>query len=127
MSPRTKRLFGSAAVRTLTHSSMVAKPWKWPADDAAAAMAALAAATGWDGTLAALHGQRFASPAGGIDVPVTLAWGAKDMLLPPRQRMRVQEVLPNAQVGVLPGCGHLPMWDDPDLVVRTIKVSAARG
>ncbi len=127
MSPRTKRMFASAAVRTLTHSSMVAKPWKWPADDAAAAMTALAAATGWDGTLEALQGRRFSPPADGIDVPVTLAWGAKDKLLPPRQRMRVHELLPDAQVGVLPGCGHLPMWDDPDLVVRTIMSSTARG
>ncbi|MDQ1635715.1 MAG: hypothetical protein QOJ32_2524 [Frankiaceae bacterium] len=127
MSPRTKRLFGLAAVRTLTHSSMVAKPWRWPAEDAAAAMAALAAATGWDGTLAAVHGQRFAPPAGGIDVPVTLAWGAKDMLLPPRQRLRVHEVLPDARIGLLAGCGHLPMWDDPDLVVRAIRASAALG
>lgn len=127
MSPRTRRLLGLAAVRTLTHSSMVARPWRWPAEEAAAATEALAAAIGWDGTLAAITQGRYAPPSGGLDVPVTLAWGAKDRLLPPRQRVRVHELLPNALVGLLPGCGHLPMWDDPELVVRAVLTSTARA
>jgi pimeloyl-ACP methyl ester carboxylesterase len=126
MSPRLRRLLRPPVVRLLTHSSMVARPWRWPADEAFAAIEGLAAAAGWDGTLAALAEARYAPPPGGLDVPVTLAWGAEDRLLPPRQRVRVHEVLPNARVGLLPGCGHLPMWDDPDLVVRAVLTSTAR-
>ncbi|MDQ1632491.1 MAG: hypothetical protein QOC80_2463 [Frankiaceae bacterium] len=127
MSERTRRLLRPAAVRALTLSSLVARPWRWPADDASTAWEALSAATGWDGTLGALAQGRYVPPAGGLDVPVTLAWGAKDRLLPPRQRARVHEVLPHARVGLLLGCGHLPMWDDPDLVARVVLTSAARG
>ena len=126
ISPRTRRVLGPAAVRTLTLSSLAARPWRWPAEDACAAWEALAAATGWDGTLAALEQGRYAPPPGGLDVPVTLAWGAKDRLLPPRQRARVREVLPNARVGLLPGCGHLPMWDDPELVARVVLTSTTQ-
>jgi pimeloyl-ACP methyl ester carboxylesterase len=120
VSPRVRRLLRSGVVRTLTHSSMVARPWRLPPDEATSALEALAAATGWDGTLAALQGVRYAPPAGGMDVPVTLVWGARDRLLPARQRSRALEVLPKARVGVLPGCGHLPMWDDPELVTRVV-------
>src|SRR5205085_2251649 len=109
-----------AGMRVLTHSTMVARPWRWPAEEALAALEALAAATGWDGTLAAVHGQSYEPPAGGLDVPVTLVWGAKDRLLPAKQRVRARELLPNARTGVLPGCGHLPMWDDPDMTARAV-------
>jgi pimeloyl-ACP methyl ester carboxylesterase len=126
ISPRTRRLLSPAAARVLTHSSMVARPWRWPADEALSTLEALSAATGWDGTLTALDGKRYSPPPGGLDVPVTLAWGAKDRLLPPRQRYRVHELLPQARVGLLPGCGHLPMWDDPELVTRAVLTSTGQ-
>jgi pimeloyl-ACP methyl ester carboxylesterase len=55
----------------------------------------------------------------GISVPVTIAWGDRDRLIPKRARRRDQ--LPDhARELTLPGCGHLPMWDDPALIARTI-------
>jgi pimeloyl-ACP methyl ester carboxylesterase len=127
VSPRMRRVLSPTAVRLLTHSSMVARPWRWPPDAAIAATEALAAATGWDGTLKALEGLAYEPPPGGLDVPVTLLWGAKDRLLPPRQRFAALEVLPNAVTGVLPGCGHLPMWDDPEMVMKAVLTSTARS
>ncbi|WP_018347409.1 alpha/beta fold hydrolase [Longispora albida] len=52
--------------------------------------------------------------------PVTVAWGTKDRILRPRQADRARERLPEARHVWLPGCGHLPMYDDPELVTRTI-------
>jgi len=52
-------------------------------------------------------------------VPVTIAWGEKERLIPMKARMR-DELPPHTRFVDLPGCGHLPMWDDPDLVARTI-------
>lgn len=127
VSPRMRRLLSPAAVRVLTHSSMVARPWRWPPESAIAATEALAAASGWDGTLAALEGRRYAPPDNGLDVPVTLLWGAKDRLLPPRQRFLARDLLPVARTGVLPGCGHLPMWDDPEMVRRAILTATGCG
>lgn len=127
MSPRYRRLLQLEAMRAVLLASVVARGNRVPADKAVASLEALAAATGWDGTLAALVQGRFAPPPDGLDVPVTLAWGAKDRLLPPRQRVRAREVLPDARIGLLPGCGHLPMWDDPELVIRVVLTSTARA
>lgn len=66
------------------------------------------------------------------DVPVTIAWGTHDRLLPPSQARVARERLPQARFVSLPGCGHVPMTDDPDLVARvllegsTVEVSQDR-
>jgi pimeloyl-ACP methyl ester carboxylesterase len=54
------------------------------------------------------------------DVPVTIAWGTRDRLLPPRQAARVHLMIPNARLVPLSGCGHVPMLDAPELVAHTI-------
>lgn len=57
----------------------------------------------------------------GITCPVLLAWGARDRILPLRTYSpRLRQMLPGARWIELSGVGHLPMSDDPDLVVRTI-------
>ncbi|MCZ9338950.1 alpha/beta fold hydrolase, partial [Streptomyces sp. TRM76130] len=59
-------------------------------------------------------------------VPVTVAWGARDRLLPPRQGVRAKTVIPRARLVRLPGCGHVPMNDDPALVARVL-LDGSRG
>jgi pimeloyl-ACP methyl ester carboxylesterase len=50
-------------------------------------------------------------------VPVTIAWAEKDQLVgPPREERRPA----GARFLTMPHVGHVPMWDDPDLVVRVI-------
>jgi pimeloyl-ACP methyl ester carboxylesterase len=53
-----------------------------------------------------------------------VAWAEKDRLLLPREAARAREALPFARHIVLPGCGHVPTWDDPELVARAILTSA---
>ncbi|MFC4373539.1 alpha/beta fold hydrolase [Nocardia halotolerans] len=54
-------------------------------------------------------------------IPVTIAWGTRDIALVHRtQSARAREVFPFAHHVDLPGCGHLPFSDDPDLCTRTI-------
>lgn len=53
-------------------------------------------------------------------VPTTIAWSERDRVLLPYQARRAQELLPTAQHLTLHGVGHVPMPDDPDLVVATI-------
>jgi pimeloyl-ACP methyl ester carboxylesterase len=53
--------------------------------------------------------------------PITIAWSGSDALLPVAQyEKKVRERLPQAVFKVLPDVGHVPMFDDPDLVARTI-------
>jgi pimeloyl-ACP methyl ester carboxylesterase len=58
--------------------------------------------------------------SGEPDVPTTVAWGTKDRILLRRQFARAKTILPKARFVDLPGCGHVPMSDDPELVARVI-------
>jgi pimeloyl-ACP methyl ester carboxylesterase len=54
-------------------------------------------------------------------VPVLLAWSELDRTVPlPRYSDPWRKAVPHAEWRVLPGVGHLPMIDDPELVTRTI-------
>lgn len=64
----------------------------------------------------------------GVDCPVRIAWAERDRVLPlDGYSRRFRELLPAAEFQVLPGVGHVPMWDDPDLVARTILEVTARS
>jgi pimeloyl-ACP methyl ester carboxylesterase len=54
---------------------------------------------------------------------VTICWGTRDRLLPPRQARRARRQLPNARHVWLPGCGHVAMSDDPELVATVIQTA----
>lgn len=64
----------------------------------------------------------------GITCPVLLAWGTRDRIIPsPRYSRRLREMIPAAEWLELPGLGHIPMFDDPQLVARTIGEFTARA
>jgi len=54
------------------------------------------------------------------DIPVTIAWGAKDHILLPYQARIAARRIPGARHLWLPDCGHVPMADDPALVARVL-------
>jgi pimeloyl-ACP methyl ester carboxylesterase len=61
----------------------------------------------------------------GMKTPITLAWAEHDTLV--RNRPLPDGVLPKrVQQIELPGCGHVPTWDDPDLVARVVLAGARR-
>ncbi|MFE9399960.1 alpha/beta fold hydrolase [Streptomyces flavidovirens] len=55
------------------------------------------------------------------DIPVTIAWGTRDRLLPPRQAARAKAMIPGARLVAMPGCGHVPMAEAPELVARVLR------
>lgn len=66
---------------------------------------------------------RSATPFAGqvaAEVPVTIAWGSRDIVLPPYQARVARAALPAANHVRLKGCGHVPMSDDPDLVAGVL-------
>lgn len=58
------------------------------------------------------------------DVPVTVAWGARDLILLPYQARLAARRLPHAEHVRLRGCGHVPMADDPEQVARVLLVGS---
>ena len=56
-----------------------------------------------------------------IDVPVLVAWGDRDRILPlDRHAARFRDEVPGAEFRTLRGLGHTPMWDDAGLLATTI-------
>jgi pimeloyl-ACP methyl ester carboxylesterase len=55
------------------------------------------------------------------DCPVRIVWAAKDRTIPyKRYGAPWKTILPGAEIIQMPGIGHVPMYDDPALVTRTI-------
>ena len=116
--PITPHLLRNRVGRTMLMRGTVGKPAQIPAEDAVEMAETYARTPCFDEHLSETRRQRFEGGAG-IEVPVTVVWGEKDRLLPQKARL-LDELPPQTQTATLAGCGHLPMWDDPELVARTI-------
>jgi pimeloyl-ACP methyl ester carboxylesterase len=56
-----------------------------------------------------------------VSAPTLLAWAERDRILPLATcSARFRREIPNVEFQVLPRVGHVPMWDDTRLVVKTI-------
>ncbi|MFI2781414.1 alpha/beta fold hydrolase [Streptomyces sp. ALB3] len=116
--PVIERLAGSSPGRTALTSTIYARPGRRSPGAVVSETVALREATGFRQTLEA--GLTVAFTDDVPDVPVSIAWGDKDRLLPRRQGVRAKQVIPGARLVRLPGCGHVPMNDDPAAVARVI-------
>ncbi|GAX54697.1 alpha/beta fold hydrolase [Streptomyces olivochromogenes] len=116
--PVIERLSRSAAGRAALTSTIYARPGRRSPEAVVAETLALARAEGFADTLRAGTGVQFTDDIPGL--PVTVAWGTRDRLLVRRQGIRAKHIIPQARLVRLPGCGHVPMNDDPALVARVI-------
>ncbi|MFF7178785.1 alpha/beta fold hydrolase [Streptomyces sp. NPDC008121] len=116
--PVIERLSRSAAGRTALTSTIYARPGRRSPEAVVAETLALREATGFHQTLAAGRSVLFGDDVPGV--PVTVAWGTRDRLLLRRQGVRAKHTVPGARLVRLPGCGHVPMNDDPALVARVL-------
>ncbi|MFJ8309776.1 MULTISPECIES: alpha/beta fold hydrolase [unclassified Streptomyces] len=116
--PVIERMSRTAAGRTALTSTIYARPGRRSPEAVVAETLALRGAPGFEQTLAAGREVLFADDVPGV--PVTVAWGSKDRLLLRRQGVRAKHTVPGARLVRLPGCGHVPMNDDPALVTRVI-------
>lgn len=116
--PLIERLSRTPAGRTVLTSTIYARPGRRSPEAAVLETLALREATGFDQTLAAGRDVMFTDDVPGL--PITIAWGSGDRLLLRRQGIRAKHTVPGARLVRLPGCGHVPMNDDPALVARVI-------
>jgi pimeloyl-ACP methyl ester carboxylesterase len=58
---------------------------------------------------------------------VTVIFGSRDILLLRRQSRHLDQLPPGTQAETLPGCGHLPVADDPGAVAELITRTAERA
>ncbi|MFJ7176537.1 alpha/beta fold hydrolase [Streptomyces massasporeus] len=116
--PMVERLARPALGRTLLTSTIYARPGRRSPEAVVAETFALANAQGFSETLQSGRTVQFTDDI--VGTPVTVAWGSRDRLLIPRQGVRAKGVIPRARLVRLPGCGHVPMNDDPALVARVV-------
>ncbi|HEX5157335.1 MAG TPA: alpha/beta fold hydrolase [Ktedonobacterales bacterium] len=128
--PVAPAVLASPIGRTLFLAHLTGRPWSLPPNAALEAVRTFVRTPGFQPTFRATTRESF---AGGrqINVPVTVAWGGRDRVLLSRLARFRDELPPRTRWLTLPGCGHVPTYDDPDLVARTILSGAhptrARG
>jgi len=105
------------ATRRRMLSTFAAHPERIPATEGRELVLGWIDASGYEGANRAMRTHLF-DPAGyPEDLPVTIAWGELDRLVgPPKPERRPA----GSRFLVLPGVGHTPTWDDPELVARTL-------
>jgi pimeloyl-ACP methyl ester carboxylesterase len=112
---------GRALVLGQTHG----RPSGMSADRARMMVREMGNCPGFDATMAATVHRHYAAGAP-FETPVTLAFGSRDLLLRRRSR-RLEQLPPGVHLETLPGCGHVPMSDDPGAVTEVITAATARG
>ena len=95
-----------------------------PAGHARAGLHALADAPGFDATLRATAHRRYRATRP-LDVPVTVAFGSRDRILFSRSWRRLDELPVGSRLAALPGCGHVPMTDNPAFVAKVLLRGSA--
>jgi pimeloyl-ACP methyl ester carboxylesterase len=119
------RLMAYRAARILVLGQTHGRPGRLSPEYARRAVRAMGTCPGFPATMRATEPRGYlAGPP--IDAPVTVAFGSRDHLLRSRSR-RLDELPPGTRVVALPGCGHVPMADDPGAVAALIREVAARG
>jgi pimeloyl-ACP methyl ester carboxylesterase len=108
--------------RHAAFQSIAAHPERIPPDAARALVLGWLDGEGYDAANRAMRNHVFDPSGYPEDVPVTIAWCEKDRLLgPPKPPRRPA----GSRFLVLPGVGHTPTWDDPELVARTLLDGSA--
>ena len=118
LQPMALWLARSTFGRAVVYGAVVSRPSRMTAEQARGDMAAfLAARPALNLVLTQMTQFTGIVPDG---IPVTIGWGTKDRLLPPRQVRVAKACLPQARFLPLRGCGHVPMTDDPALVADVL-------
>ncbi len=112
--PGLPALVRSPAGRRLALASTVAHAEHVPPEAALRLVRAYADAPGFEDVNGAMRANRF-TRLEHIRVPVTLVWPEHDRLV-----ARPAHLPPTVRNVTLPGAGHVPMWDAPDLVADVL-------
>ena len=120
------RLVDHRLGRALLLRQTVGRPSRVSPDLARAMVWDMATSPGFDATLDATLDRRYVAGPPGLKMPITVAFGSRDLLLRRRSR-HVEQLPPGARLETLAGCGHVPMSDDPHAVAALHHGSCPPG
>lgn len=116
--PLVPLLLKSAAIRHRVIAGNVHHPEKVPLADAISLVRGYGGGRGYPNANRHMRAGTVGDLSD-LGVPLTIAWAEFDRLV--RNRPLPPGVLPGfVRQVTLPGCGHVPTWDDPELVARVI-------
>jgi pimeloyl-ACP methyl ester carboxylesterase len=119
------RLVASRLGRALVLGQTHGHPMRLSPEYARAAVTELGRCPGFDAALAGTAKRHFVA-TGPITAPVTVAFGSRDLLLR-RGSRRLGQLPPHTRSETLPGCGHVPITDDPAAVAALIIRTATQA
>jgi pimeloyl-ACP methyl ester carboxylesterase len=100
------------------------RPWALTPEQARRSIRDMGECPGFEVTMTATSRARYA-PSEPVSCPVTVAFGSRDWLLRPRHSRHVERLPAGCTVAALPGCGHVPIADDPPAVAAFIATAAS--
>jgi pimeloyl-ACP methyl ester carboxylesterase len=100
------------------------RPARMTAAQARQAVLDLGRCPGFDATFRATLRRRYET--GPLEAPVTVAYGSRDRVILRRQSRHLERLPATTVVASLPGCGHLPVADDPAAVAALITASTGQ-
>lgn len=118
LGPSAERAARTKAVRQVVYSTLMAHPSRVPADHVLGDVRAFMYARPALRTLLAAA-EPFTDEMP-LDVPMTIAWSGRDLVLPRWQAENAKRRLPQAEHVLLRGVGHVPMFDDPRLITKVL-------
>ena len=123
LGPSAERAARSRAVRQVVYSSLMAHPSRVPFDHVLGDVRAFMYARPTLRTLLSAA-EPFADTIP-VEVPVTIAWAGRDLVLPRWQAETAKLRLPHAEHLILRGVGHVPMFDHPSLIAKVLLEGSA--
>lgn len=125
--PTVRMLARTRCGRIALFSQTFGYPLRLPAAEAVATLDDAWASPSFSDALDAFRHYRFEHGEELHNVPVTIAWGRHDRLLPYRlQAPRARAALAQATHVTL-GAGHVPYFDDPAAVAEVVRTRARSG
>lgn len=125
--PAAAALTADPASRQAMLGALRSRPWRLPAAEAAAEIRDFARAPGFQSTLRSTTGSHPATGLGSISVPARICFGTRDLMLGALTAPRFAAAIPGAELVPLPGCGHVPIADDPPVVATAITTLTTRA
>lgn len=126
LGPAIPRILATRAGRTAFLGLVFGKPWAVTPQIALDTANGAVGSLGFAPALASFTDAKLRNPAALADLPVTIAWGNRDILLTyATQSRRARAVLPHARHITLAGSGHTPFYDDPAACARVLLDRAA--
>ena len=120
VAPAAATLTANPVSRTALLGWLHGRPWRIAADDGAAEIRDFARAPQFHATLRHATSTWNPSQLSQVGVPIRVCVGSRDLLLGAPNAPRYGAAIPGAQVSWLPGCGHVPMADDPEMIADVI-------